>query len=67
MKLTLKSARVNAGLTQAAAGKALGVSGVTLSSWERGKTFPDAVQIKKIEKLYGVSYNDIIFLPQITL
>lgn len=67
MKLTLKSARVNAGLTQAEAGAAIGVSGVTLSNWERGKSFPDAVQIKKIEKLYGVTYNDIIFLPGITL
>ncbi len=63
MQITLKAARVNAGLTQKEAGEAIGVTGDVVSNWERGRTFPDALQIKTIEKLYGVSYNNLIFLP----
>ncbi len=63
MQITLKAARVNAGLTQKEAGKAIGVTGDVVSNWERGRTFPDALQIRTIEKLYGVSYNNLIFLP----
>lgn len=63
MQITLKAARVNAGLTQREAGKALGVTDDVVSNWERGKAFPDALQIRAIEKVYGVSYNNLIFLP----
>lgn len=61
--MTLKAARVNAGLTQAEAAAKLGVSPDTLSNWEARKTFPNVPQIKRIEEVYGVTYNDIIFLP----
>lgn len=50
-------------MTQEEAGKAIGVSANVISNWERGRTSPDAMQIKKIEKVYGVGYNNIIFLP----
>ena len=60
--LTLEAARVNVKMTQEEAGKAIGVSANVISNWERGRTYPDAMQIKKIEK-YGVGYNNIIFLP----
>ncbi len=63
MKLTLKAARTNAGLSQAEASKELGIGRDTLSNWENGKSFPDAIKIKKIEEVYGIGYNDIIFLP----
>ena len=36
MKITLKSARVNANLTQLEAAKRLGVTRETLSNWETG-------------------------------
>ena len=63
MAITLKAARINRGLTQAWAGKLLGVSSYTISNWETGKSFPDAMQILKIQEIYGVKYDDIIFLP----
>lgn len=59
--LTLEAARVNVKMTQEEAGKAIGVSANVISNWERGRTYPDAMQIKKIEKVYGVGYNNIIF------
>lgn len=61
-KFTLKTAREKAGLTQLEAANALGISVDTLSNYERGKTYPDVILIKKIEKLYQVEYNQIIFL-----
>lgn len=63
MAITLKSARVNKGLTQKEAATMLGIAVDTLSNYERGKSFPDVPIIKRIEDVYGVSYSDIIFLP----
>lgn len=62
-KMTLKALRVNSGLSQEIAAKNIGVSPSTLSSWENAKSFPNAIEIGKIEELYRTSYNDIIFLP----
>ena len=62
MKVTLKAARVNASLTQKEAADQLGISPDTLANYEKGKSFPDVPLIKKIEKLYHVVYNNIIFL-----
>lgn len=64
MKWTLKTLRVANNLSQKEAAEKLGVVASTLSKWERAKSFPDAIEIKKIEKLYDVDYNDIIFLPK---
>lgn len=65
MKMTLKTARINAGFkTQADAALALGVSKDTVSNWECGKTLPNLKMIPKIEKIYKVtSINQLIFLP----
>ena len=65
--MTLKAARVNSGGTQEQAAKMMGVSRSLIQNWERGKSFPDAMHLKKIENAYGVSYDDIIFLPLKTL
>jgi transcriptional regulator with XRE-family HTH domain len=62
-RLTLKAARVNAGLSQKDAASRLGVSKCTLSKWERGISMPKANQIADICSLYGVSYDMLIFLP----
>ena len=61
---TLKTARDRKGLTQAEAANVLEISVSTLANYEIGKTFPDVPAIKRIEKLYGVSYNQLIFLPE---
>ena len=63
MAMSLKAARVNAGMTQLEAAKSLGISVYTLSNYERGISFPDVINIKKIEKLYNTSYEELIFIP----
>ena len=50
MRVTLRAARVNAGLSQEAAGKLIGVSADKISNWERHITFPDVSELPKIEK-----------------
>lgn len=62
IKMTLKTAREIKKLSQEDAASLIGVSVDTLSNYERGKTFPDVVTLKRIEKVYGVSYNQLIFL-----
>lgn len=63
MAITLKAARVNVGMTQAEAAKAIGVSKDSISNWERGKTYPSISLLSRIEEVYGITYKDIIFLP----
>ena len=64
MPITLKAARVNKNLTQARAAELIGVTVDTLGNYERGRSYPDVPIIKKMEDVYGVSYSDLIFLPQ---
>lgn len=66
-KITLKAARVNANYTQKDAAKALNVSNKTLCSWEKGASMPRVEKIDAICELYGVSYDNIIFLPNNSL
>lgn len=61
MKLTLKAARVNKGLTQKDAAKLMGVSRNVISNWERQISFPDVLQVKRIEEVYGLQFKEIIF------
>lgn len=63
MKMTLKAARVNKGITQKDAAELIGVSKEQLGNWERGVSYPNVAHIPKIELTYGVGYYDIIFLP----
>lgn len=63
MRVNLKAARVNAGLTQVEAAKKIGVSPDVISNWERFISFPDVLQLPKIEEVYRVKYDDLIFLP----
>lgn len=63
-KITLRAARVNAGLTQtqvAAIGK---VNTSTVSRWENGKAKPDGLQVIGLAYLYGVSVDDFI-MPEV--
>ena len=63
MAMTLKAARVNKNLSQTEAAKLIGVNAVTLSKWETGRAFPSTKRIPKITEVYGVKYDDLIFLP----
>ena len=62
-KFSLKAARVNKGLSQKSAAAVIGVSNKTLSSWENGLTAPTADVIPMICNLYGVTYDQLNFLP----
>lgn len=61
MKYSLKAIRVNAGETQEESAEAVGVSKETWANYEKGLTFPDVPVLKRIEKHFGVSYDDIDF------
>lgn len=67
MRITLRAARMNMSLTQKEAAKKLGVTVDTLRNWEKGKSYPDAMRIRRIEETYNVHYDDLIFLPRNTL
>lgn len=62
MKISLKAARVNAALTQKEAAKMLNVAVATISNWENGKTSPSVQKAIKIQEIYGIAYDEIIFL-----
>lgn len=63
MAITLKAARVNAGLTQMEAAKMLNISKGTLASYEKYKTVPGIDVAQRIAGLYGLAVDGIIFLP----
>ena len=63
LRITLEAARVNAGYSQKEVAVLLKVSNKTICSWEKGKSFPNAEKINALCALYGISYDDIIFLP----
>lgn len=62
MRVSLKAARVNAGILQKEAAKAAGVSSLTIIKWEKGESSPDIEHFDKLCKLYNCTRDDI-FLP----
>jgi len=61
-KISLRAARVDAGLTQKAAATAIGVTERTLSKWENGITYPNGAQLVGLGNLYGISLDRIRLL-----
>lgn len=64
VKISLRAARVNAGLSQKEVAISLGISNKTLSNWENGDTFPSVEKINRLCELYHLSYDEINFLPE---
>ena len=64
MPMTLRIAREMAGLTPKEAAKTLKIKEKTLKNYETGVSFPRVSVLKRIESLYGVGYDQIIFLPK---
>lgn len=60
-KISLKAARVNAGLTQEQAAEVIGVSVKTIQNWENNTTSPTIEQARLIADAYEFSYENIIF------
>lgn len=60
-KITLKAARVNAGLSQQQAAEKLHIGVSTIRNWEAGKTYPKQPQIEAICALYNVPFDVLFF------
>lgn len=61
MKYTLKMLRASKSWTQARATKVIGVFAETWGNWEYKKSYPDVPNISKIEQVFCIVYEDIIF------
>jgi transcriptional regulator with XRE-family HTH domain len=57
MKITLKALRVNAGYTIETASRELGISTVTLRSYETKKTIPNMEMLSKMLELYNAKFS----------
>ena len=60
-KITLEAARVNSKLTQVEAAEKLGISAVTLRSYESGKSSPTWDTVQKMEVIYNWPADQIFF------
>lgn len=60
-KITLRAARVNAGLSQKEAAEKLNISKCTLSNYEKGIFSPSWDMVKKIGNLYDFPIDFIFF------
>ncbi|EUJ36663.1 helix-turn-helix transcriptional regulator [Brochothrix thermosphacta] len=67
MKVTLKGLRGNVNLTQKQMAEKLAIHKETWRNYETGASYPDVKVIRKIESVFGVKYDDIIFLTDITV
>ena len=67
MKISLAAARVNAGLYQREAAKRLGITPETLRNYERGKQVPNWTTVKAMERIYGISADNIFFGSKLAL
>ena len=63
VKLTLKAIRINMGKTQEEMAELYGVTKDTVCNWENYKTYPSVKDIPIIEKVTGLTYEQINFLP----
>lgn len=63
VRFSLKTIREMRGYSQSEAAKLIGISTDTLSNYERGKSYPDIPVLRKIEEVYNINYNQLIFLP----
>lgn len=57
MNISLKAARVNAGMTQDEVAKQLNRNVMTISNWETGKTSPSWKDLVQLSELYRVETN----------
>ena len=64
IKVTMRAARVNAGLTQRQVAAALNVDKGTVCSWENGKTSPAVDMAIAFCELCNVPFDSVTFLRQ---
>lgn len=63
LRITLKAARVNAGLTQEEAAQSLNISAATYNAWEKDPGKITATKQSQLSQLFGIPIDCIIFLP----
>lgn len=56
---TIKGYREKKGFTQAELAEKMGRTRQTIISWEKGKSHPDAAEVKTLSKLFGVDEEQI--------
>ena len=56
----LRANRERLGLSQEDVAHAIYVSRQTMSSWERGKTYPDVQSLMLLSQLFGVSIDELV-------
>jgi DNA-binding XRE family transcriptional regulator len=61
IRISLKAARVNAGMTMESVCEVLNISKTTIFNWENGNTIPDADMALKLSKLYKMPLENIYF------
>jgi transcriptional regulator with XRE-family HTH domain len=61
MRITVKAARVNAGLTQREAASALGMATTTYNKLEQNPRLMRIEQVEKIAGLFGVDLDSLFF------
>lgn len=59
IKITLKAARVNAGLTQVEAARAIHRNKQTIINWEMGHTRIAATDLQALADIYGIPAENI--------
>lgn len=60
--LTLRAARVNAGLSRNNAAALLRVNPSTLQKWEAGVRFPNWKDLMEIQKIYNIAFSELRFI-----
>lgn len=61
MKISLRSARANIGLSAKEVGAIIGVHQNTLLDWEKGDTQPPIDKVLELCSLYGIGIEDLRF------
>lgn len=61
MQITLKAARVNAGLTIKEASKKLGISHTTLTKWEKNSALINPLWQRRFGEVYRINPDNIFF------
>lgn len=67
MKYTLRMLRASKSWTQAQAAKEIVVPTDFWGNWARKRSYPDVPNISKIEQVFNVAYDDIIFCSLLRL
>lgn len=64
MRMTLEAARVNVGLSQTAAAKALKITEETLRAYEKYRKSPRVELAIRMTEIYKCGLSDLIFLKE---